>query len=78
MHVVSSEEGNARRSRQTHHLGEQASVFRAAVQFGEHTGWMPPIAPDVWPWAYDQLPALVAAYDAEKVGTYFPLVRVNE
>ena len=51
---------------------------RAAMQFGERTGWMPPVIPNVRPWAYDQLPELVAACNTNEVGTYFPLVQVNE
>jgi NADPH:quinone reductase-like Zn-dependent oxidoreductase len=67
-----------RRHQYVHTYYARPEEVRAAVEFGERTGWMPPIPQDAQPWDYDQLPALVAAYGADQVGTYFPLVRVNE
>lgn len=49
----------------------------AAMEYGERTGWMPPIGPDEKPWRYDDVPKMVAAYAANQIDSYFPLVEVN-
>ena len=58
------------------HFARRSEV-EDAMAYGEGSGWMPPIAADEAPWAYEQVPELAADFAAGRVETYFPLVRVN-
>ena len=48
-----------------------------AMRFAEETGWMVPRLPDEKVWAWDDIPALAAAFDAGAIDSYFPLYQVN-
>jgi len=47
-----------------------------AVAFAERTGWMPAITGEVYDW--DNLPLLAQDYAANRIGSYFPIFRVNQ
>ncbi len=53
------------------------SEIDAAMEYGERTGWMPPLRPDEKPYAYEQVPDLVASYASGDIDSYFPMVQVN-
>ncbi|GIM89128.1 hypothetical protein [Paractinoplanes toevensis] len=59
---------------QTHYA--RRSEVLDAMAFGERRGWMPPpVTISTTP--YEDLPALVEDYAANRVPAYFPLIRVN-
>lgn len=48
-----------------------------AMAFAERTGWMNPVADDEPIWAFEDVPALAAAYARDEVDAYFPIYQVN-
>jgi len=59
-----------------HTHGARNCEVVTAMEYGERTGWMPPIDGEQ-PWPYLQVPELVELYAAGKVDSYFPLIEVN-
>jgi NADPH:quinone reductase-like Zn-dependent oxidoreductase len=58
------------------HYARRSEVV-AAMDYGERTGWMPPIQPNERPWSYETVPQLVDTYAQGDIDTYFPLIQVN-
>lgn len=53
------------------------SEARAAIQAGESTGWMPPLADDERVYQWEDIPSLARDYAAGRISSYFPLYQVN-
>lgn len=55
--------------------GASYAEGRAAMDYGEEHGWMPPVSDEIYGW--DRVDVLANDYAADRVRTYFPLFEIN-
>ena len=58
-----------------HGHGARIPEARAAMEFAEQMGWLPPVNGDAYAW--EDIPQLADDHAADRISSYFPMFRIN-
>jgi NADPH:quinone reductase-like Zn-dependent oxidoreductase len=58
-----------------HGHGARIPEAKAAMQFAEQMGWLPPVNGDAYAW--EDIPQLADDHAADRIPSYFPMFRIN-